>query len=91
MSDIKLFRTDDTSVTELQGAAVALEKSLQFLIERHMETFLGVRFLASEFMTSNGGRMDSLGIDENGSPVIIEYKRRATRTSLTRACSISTG
>lgn len=75
MSDIKLFRTDDTSVTELQGAAVALEKSLQFLIERHMETFLGVRFLASEFMTSNGGRMDSLGIDENGSPVIIEYKR----------------
>lgn len=75
MSDIKLFRTDDTSVTELQGSAVALEKPLQLLIERHMETFLGVRFLASEFMTSNGGRMDSLGIDENGSPVIIEYKR----------------
>lgn len=40
-----------------------------------MEAFLGVRFLASEFATTNGGRMDSLGIDENGSPVIIEYKR----------------
>ena len=75
MTDIKLFRTDGDMVSELHGAAVALEKSLQHLIERHMETFLGVRFLASEFMTTNGGRMDSLGIDENGSPVIIEYKR----------------
>ncbi|HLS69274.1 MAG TPA: DUF5655 domain-containing protein [Kiloniellales bacterium] len=75
MSDIKLFRTEGGSVSELQGTAVALEKSLQVLIERHMEIFLGVRFLASEFMTTNGGRMDSLGIDENGSPVIVEYKR----------------
>lgn len=75
MSDIKLFRTDSASVTELRGSAVALEKLLQTLIERNMEAFLGVRFLASEFPTSNGGRMDSLSIDENGSPVIIEYKR----------------
>ncbi|MBF0678786.1 MAG: DUF91 domain-containing protein [Devosia sp.] len=75
MSDIKLFRTDSTSVTELRGSAVALERSLQTLIERNMEAFLGVRFLASEFPTTNGGRMDSLGIDENGSPVIVEYKR----------------
>lgn len=75
MSDIKLFRTETNSVTELRGSAVTLEKSLQTLIERNMEAFLGVRFLASEFITTNGGRMDSLGIDENGSPVIIEYKR----------------
>lgn len=75
MSDIKLFRTDPAGVTELQGSAMALEKSLQTLIEQNMEAFLGVRFLASELPTSNGGRMDSLGIDENGSPVIIEYKR----------------
>ncbi len=75
MSDIKLFHTADQNVTELRGSAVALEKSLQNLIERNMEAFLGVRFLASEFITTNGGRMDSLGIDENGSPVILEYKR----------------
>ncbi len=75
MSDIKLFRTTDNRVQEIEGGAVLLERSLQVLIERNMEAFLGVRFLASEFATSNGGRMDSLGIDENGSPVIIEYKR----------------
>ncbi|WP_076959770.1 DUF5655 domain-containing protein [Teichococcus deserti] len=75
MSDIKLFRTESGSVAELYGSAVALEKSLQTLIECNMEAFLGVRFLASEFSTTNGGRMDTLGIDENGSPVIVEYKR----------------
>jgi predicted transport protein len=56
---------------------MALEKSLQSLIEKHLEVFLGVSFLASEFSTGpkTGGRMDTLGIDENGAPVIIEYKK----------------
>ncbi len=42
-----------------------------------METMLGVRFLASEYSTGpvHGGRIDSLGLDENGAPVIVEYKR----------------
>ena len=42
-----------------------------------METFLGVRFLAREYTTgkTHKGRIDSLGLDENNAPVIIEYKR----------------
>lgn len=40
-----------------------------------MITFFGVKFLASEFTTTNGGRIDSLGIDEDNCPVIFEYKR----------------
>jgi predicted transport protein len=75
MSDLKLFKTDSNQVSELKGSSVVLEKSLQTLIENNLEIFLGVKFLASEFVTSNGHRMDTLGIDENGSPVIIEYKR----------------
>ncbi len=77
MSDIKLFRTDNGTVEELKGTSVAVEKSLQTLIEQHLETFLGVRLLASEYSTGkvHGGRIDTLGIDENGYPVIIEYKR----------------
>jgi len=77
MSDLKLFRLNGPSVCEIEGSSAALEKSLQDLIERNLETFLGVRFLASEFSTGreHGGRMDTLGIDENGCPVIIEYKR----------------
>lgn len=77
MGDIKLFRIDGTNVNELQGRSLTLEKSLQSLIEQHLETLLGVRFLATEYSTgkTHGGRIDTLGIDENGCPVIIEYKR----------------
>ncbi|MEX2376134.1 MAG: DUF5655 domain-containing protein [Dehalococcoidia bacterium] len=77
MSDLKLFRLGPDGVRELPGEAVALEKSLQDLIEQNLESLLGVRFLASEYATGkkHGGRIDTLGVDENGCPVIIEYKR----------------
>ncbi len=77
MSDIKLFRIRGDRAEEIDSQSVALEKSLQSLIEKHLETLLGVRFLASEHGTGvkHGGRIDTLGIDENGCPVIIEYKR----------------
>ncbi|MDR9416567.1 MAG: hypothetical protein RI564_09795 [Gracilimonas sp.] len=77
MSDIKLFQIKGQQVTELTGSAAKIEKSLQSQIEANLETYLGVRFLASEYSTgtNHGGRIDTLGIDENGSPVIIEYKR----------------
>ncbi len=75
MSDLKLFSTSSMSVTELSGSPAPLEKSLQTLFEANLETLLGIRFLASEFVTNTGGRMDTLGIDENNAPVVIEYKR----------------
>jgi predicted transport protein len=77
VTDLKMFHIIDGKAHELAGAGVALEKSLQTLIEANMETLFGVRFLAGEYSTGlkHGGRIDSLGIDENGSPVIFEYKR----------------
>lgn len=75
MSDIKLFQHAGSSLVELGSSSAPLERSLQTKFENNLETLLGVRFLASEYTTSNGGRMDTLGIDENGYPVIIEYKR----------------
>ncbi len=74
MGDIKLFKIDGV-VKELPATAVSIEKELQNLIEKNMEKFFGVRFLCSEYSTTNGGRIDSLGIDENNCPVIFEYKR----------------
>lgn len=76
MSDLKLFNIRN-GVQEIKGESVALEKSLQNLLEANLHAFLGVRFLASEYSTGeiHGGRMDTIGIDENNCPVIIEYKR----------------
>lgn len=79
MSDIQLFRLVAGNATELPGRAAAIEKQLQSLIEAQMPAFLGVRFLASEYATgkTHKGRIDSLGLDENGCPVIVEYKRHS--------------
>lgn len=73
----KLFHLTASGVTELPGSRYPIERELQLLLEAHLEIFLGVRFLASEFTTGAryGGRIDTLGIDENNVPVIIEYKR----------------
>jgi predicted transport protein len=77
MSDIKLFRVDNGKAYELAGSALSIEKTLQSLIERNLEPMLGIRFVASEHSTgkAHSGRIDTLGLDENGSPVILEYKR----------------
>ena len=75
MSDIKLFRLGQGDVFELAATTDTIEKSVQNLFEKNLEALLGVRFLASEFTTTHGGRIDTLGLDENGCPVIIEYKR----------------
>src|SRR5574341_1159931 len=77
MGDIKLFRIDGQKVATIEGKSVAIERSLQTLRENHLESFLGVRLVKSEHPTgkTHGGRIDTLGIDENDSPVIIEYKR----------------
>jgi predicted transport protein len=77
MSDIKIFKIQNQTVNEIKGTSVALEKSLQALMEKNLEEILGIRFLATEYTTgkTHSGRIDTLGIDENGCPVIIEYKR----------------
>ena len=77
MSDLKLFWLNGGKAEEVKGAASDLEKPLQTLIENNLESLLGVRFLATEYPTgkTHGGRIDTLGLDENACPVILEYKR----------------
>lgn len=77
MSDIKLFSIAGQAAKEIHGTASDLEKPLQHLIEANLSPLLGIRFLATEYSTgkTHAGRIDTLGLDENDSPVIIEYKR----------------
>lgn len=79
MSDIKLFLVTEGDAEELVDRPVKLEKQLQTLLEKHLETFLHVQFVASEYSTGKtyAGRIDTLGLDENHCPTIIEYKRNS--------------
>ena len=76
MAELKLFKINGT-VEELKSKSVTIEKELQRIIEKNMQDFFAVRFLASEYRIDNG-RMDSIGIDENNCPVIFEYKRSSS-------------
>lgn len=76
MSDIKLYRLSAHSVSEISSSTMVLEKPLQTLFEHNLESLLGVRFLMSEYSITEG-RIDTLGIDENNCPVIVEYKRHS--------------
>lgn len=71
-----IFLTASNSAKQLKKQNFRNEKELQTFVEQNMESLFGIRFLASEFTTSkqHGGRIDSLGLDENNAPVIVEYK-----------------
>lgn len=69
-----LFKTNNHKAQKLLRKDFANEKELQHFVENNLDELFGIRFLASEYSTNHGGRIDSLGLDENNSPVIIEYK-----------------
>lgn len=90
MAELMLFRRGAGGRdVELAGTTVALEVELQRRVEAGLEAMLGVRFLASEYPTGpwHRGRIDTLGLDENGSPVVIEYKKGSDRGVLSQAVS----
>ena len=70
-----IFHTQNKTAKKIPPVRVGLEKDIQSLFQNNLEEILNIKFLATEYSTSFGGRIDSLGIDNNGSPVIIEYKK----------------
>jgi predicted transport protein len=73
---VPVFETTAGKATQLAPAPFENEKKLQRFFEANLEELLGVRFVATEFATGekHGGRIDTLGLDEDGNPVIVEYK-----------------
>ena len=86
----KLFRIGpDGQCEEVHGGRMRLEADLQRQVETGMEVMLGVRLLASEYPTGpwHSGRIDSLGLDQQNSPVVIEYKRGTANGVVSQAVS----
>jgi hypothetical protein len=69
-----LFKISAHKLQPLERTAFKLERDIQRLLEANLGDVFGIRFLASELSTGDKrpGRIDSLGLDENGTPVIIE-------------------
>lgn len=58
------------------------EKQLQTLIENNLDMIFEMTFIETEVPTTHGGQMDTLAIDRNNRPVIIEYKADKSSTVL---------
>lgn len=74
---MELFKNDDGRLASIKASRVEKEKTLQSLLEANLQEAFRIRFLETEYSTgqTHAGRIDTLGIDENDTPVIIEYKR----------------
>jgi len=70
-----IFRNQNGKLSKLSTISISREKELQSLIEENLGEALGMHFLATEYTTTFGGRIDTLAVDYTGAPVIIEYKR----------------
>ncbi|QFY90449.1 hypothetical protein D5125_13685 [Magnetovirga frankeli] len=72
-----IFDISGDKLSAVEQKNFVLEKDLQSLIEKNLETVFNCRFIASEFSTGaqHAGRIDSLALSEEDNPVIIEYKK----------------
>ncbi|MDD2807484.1 MAG: DUF5655 domain-containing protein [Patescibacteria group bacterium] len=70
-----LFKIIGSTVKKITAKELDLEKNLQTLFENNLEELLNIFFLSHEHSTGFGGRIDTLGIDKDGAPCIIEYKK----------------
>jgi len=68
-----LFVVKNEQVELIHSQDFADESVLQQLFDANLEDITGVRFIESQYSIPNG-RIDSLGIDEQNTPVVIEYK-----------------
>ena len=78
-----LFKIQNNKAEKIEKRSV-VERDIQRLIEENLTEILGIHFLDTEF-TTNEGRIDTIGIDQNGSPVIIEYKRAQNDSVINQA------
>ena len=64
--------------------AFPCKRDLQEFFERHLRTLIGVEFLASEYSADSRHtrRIDTLGIDGAGRPVVVEHKRSRAENAI---------
>jgi predicted transport protein len=82
-----IFKINAGKLKKLSTLSLDKEKNLQKLVEDNLMEVLQLRFLATEYTTTFGGRIDSIAVDETGAPVIIEYKRNKNDNVINQALS----
>lgn len=82
-----IFKDTSGALKKLNTLPLDKERNLQKLVEDNLMEVLELHFLATEYVTTFGGRIDTLAVDANGAPVIIEYKRNKNDNVINQALS----
>lgn len=82
-----IFSTSNNTLTMLNILPSEKEKELQRIIENNLPEVLDLHFIASEYRTTSGGRIDTLAVDNEGAPVVIEYKRNKNDNVINQSLS----
>ena len=81
-----IFASKEGKLTALNTLPMSKERKLQSMIENNMREALDMHFIASEYRIASG-RIDTLAVDNDGCPVIIEYKRNRNDNVICQALS----
>ena len=83
---VALF-ADAVSAGPLQPRPFTNEAALRRFAERRLEPALGLQLVAAEVPVDGwtSGRIDALAVDERLHPVVVEFKRDATRNTIGQA------
>lgn len=78
---IRLFRKSGNRAHEYEEKPFSTERELQAFFEANLYELVQVHFLVSEYVTGppHHSRIDTLGLDEDGRPVVVEFKRRSNQ------------
>lgn len=82
-----IFKNHAGKLSKLSALTLDKEKKLQKLVEENLMEVLELHFLASEYVTTQGQRIDTLAVDIDGAPVIIEYKRNKNDNVINQSLS----
>jgi predicted transport protein len=82
-----IFKVTDGKLKKLNTLPLDKERRLQQLLEDNLMEVLELHFLATEYVTTFGGRIDTLAVDTDGAPVIIEYKRNRNDNVINQSLS----
>src|SRR5580698_10382037 len=82
-----VFHNSNGKFKKLKLITLTKERLLQKLVEDNLLEVLDMDFLYSEYPTTDRGRIDTLAIDGDGAPVIIEYKRNRNDNVINQALS----
>jgi predicted transport protein len=69
------FQIIGTNLKKVSQKEFKDEAELHKLIDKNLQEIFKIRYIKDEYITKKHGRIETLGLDENNRPVVIEYKK----------------